>query len=233
MNKLRSRNNTPPTDWIIPIRVLFGFANVKENADVNAKLGIDNQMMAGGKIKGWNWHDLIDNAKRFLKMFKCDVPDDLEDLIEDWLATNNPPNFAVGKIKSRFVSYDQVIKVMELMLHTWLNGAQNMVSSEIANIRAKECSDCDDNINVEECFSCHILRKMMRWWFSRYQRSTEYDKRLLVCRHCKCCNDVVVHFSDEDLRKVTCTSSANAACTESVKDMPNCWKRKILEAKHV
>ena len=199
MLKLKRKNMDPPSGWVFPI----------ENGFV---------------IKAGHFDKLIREIIRHLEVNGHEIPDNLEDIVENYICTQNPQSICEGDgPKRHFPNSREIETVTKAIVQVARKGKDAFVSQEEAQKRAEVCAGCPKNINVWGCFLCTGLMKLIT---KSYGRKTTVDGYLRACAVCKCVNAAQVHLSKKVL--------ANLPTDVDIKDYPEkdeypCWKRELLE----
>jgi len=192
--KLKRKNMDPPSGWVFEV----------EN---------------GFHVRAGNFDKLIAKIRLHLVTNDHDIPENLEEVVEEYLCMQNPPGICIGDGPKRFFpTKTQVEAGTKAMIKAFaLKGSEALVSKEIAEKRAQECVSCKRNINIWGCFLCTGLMKLIT---KAYKRSTPLDSHLRACSVCGCVNAAQVHLSEKVL--------ANLPSDALVTDYPDCWKRRLL-----
>lgn len=112
-------------------------------------------------------------------------------------------------------------------------GGGGWCSKKEANRRAKICSNCPNNVDLEKSLAIRARNKLANF-FTPY-RKTDYDDKLFDCGVCGCPNDQKVHYAEEVIREVTEDDASEFPASFRGVDNQNekyqCWVRQILEKK--
>ena len=157
-------------------------------------------------------------ARNHLQGNNLPIPQDLEAKMEDQLCNTIPPEWCdqVDPNKpyvSTSFSWSDVKAGVDVFI-SWLTGGAKLVPQDEADRRARICSGCYLNVNVEGCATCHKAASLLTW-----AQKTQYDDNLKACAVCHCLNKAQVHFPIDALE--SSDDSARQAMYPSF-----CWKNK-------
>lgn len=199
MLKIRKKEMDPPSGWVFTV----------EN---------------GFTIKEGTFDKLLVQIRRHFEVNGYAIPDNLPEVVENYICLQNPTSICHGEGPKRFFpSKREIEEGTRKLLAARAEMEKHedpFVSAEEANERAKMCVECPMKRNQWGCFLCDELVKLV---VKTYGRTTPYDKLTLGCGVCGCINSAQIHLKPIVLAKT--------AKVETVSDYPEigCWKRKALE----
>ena len=177
-------------------------------------------------IVAGTFDQLVQQVKQHRKANDFEVPDNISDIIEDWICQRIPLDMTsawnsgrdplAGK---RMLSSTVITKATTDYLHYWRRIGRKFVPVSIANNRGLICSECKSNTNHTACMSC---QGTIRWAKDWIRRDTVHDKTLYVCNKCAVLNVVQVHMTTDVIKGLTKE-------TQLAKYPDTCWKKRLLQ----
>jgi len=147
----------------------------------------------GYTVHAWTYSDWVTFARNHLSANHLPVPLDLEETMQDQLCQTLEPGWCNYDDPSRprpNTSLDwNAVQQGLTTFSNWVKGGLKTVGKDEANRRAKICSRCYLNVNVQGCSACS---KALAFITGRHK--TQYDSSLKACAACKCFLKAKVHF---------------------------------------
>ena len=162
-----------------------------------------------------SFNQLVAKVQAHYALNKLAVPENLVDLIHDFICSRMPPDTCDGPPPTDPpLTFFGVLGATELLFKRLLKGDKIYVTAEEANRRAIICSTCPNN-RLHMCTTCNGLRDKFKAMVAN--RTTPYDKGLGVCAACGCGLSAKIHID----KKVLPPMPAEAIATLPT----NCWAR--------
>jgi hypothetical protein len=170
---------------------------------------------------------LVEEVKTHMRSNEIVIPDNLPEVIEDFICRNVPENYCKGtyeegKEQKRMFSTASIRNFTDALVNfsiARLKGQPVHVDQKEANRRAQICLNCPLN-DKAACSTCNQLEGIIRKAVGAH-RKTKLDNDLGVCTVCGCMLRVKLHLSKYVLK------------LKRKKDMnqypDHCWLKKDLE----
>lgn len=170
-------------------------------------------------VKADSYEELLSAVNKLYKINNRFPPDNLEDLIHDYICKLNPTGFCHGFVNKVVFSVRALLNGTAAMSVIMRQGNGAFVDQSTAEERAKICSTCEMNVENPTCFTCKGFADVIER--VRRGRTSTLDSSLKVCAMCGCFIKALIHVN-----KAVLTASTR---NKSLKYYPlSCWKRKEL-----
>lgn len=155
-----------------------------------------------------------------------DLPQPTVEEAEHQLCKRLSGEWCVGGDDASFVNprftLDDFLRGTKVLSSFVLDGAK-IVAPEVAEERARICSQCVVNMSVPGCSACSGMANAVA--AAKGAQSTKYDHLLRACGICHCANEAQVWLPAEYLAK-----GVTPHMLEQYKQIDICWKRDELLA---
>jgi hypothetical protein len=176
----------------------------------------------GTTIKANSFKELCENVRAIYHINHRELPDDLDDRIQDYLCRMSPTGFSAGFVnKLVFTSRTLMSGTAALGALLRFQGG-GFVDQQTADERALICSQCDYNVANPSCYTCKGFAVVINQ--VRRGRTSVLDNKLNVCGICGCFIKALIHVNRHVLKAST--------KKRDVGHYPDwCWKKtEIMEA---
>lgn len=156
------------------------------------------------------------------------IPEDLDRVAQDQLCRILPPGWCRHESGEGYAGLNTRLELADYLHGTRVLAeialaSDPLVEQELAESRGAKCAACPANIFVPGCAPCVGISNLVVG--IKGAKTTKADGFLKTCAICKCNNEAQVWIKPEILAK-----GVDGTQLAQMRDMPDCWKVKELEA---
>lgn len=172
----------------------------------------------------------LSDIRKHMRDNEYPIPENIEELAADQNCRTLPPGwckYADGANQQVFINKrrgaDDLARGMAVLIDVINPFNDPLVDEATANNRARICSSCPANVDIQGCLSCNNMAGAITQ--IRGSNRTESDSVLRSCAVCSCLNRAQVWVKAEHLAK-----GVTSEMMGQFESLPWCWKGKELRA---